>query len=522
MISLFGVKSCKETEENETNLPYLFRPVGIKLDIKKTNVKISWYEVANAKGYNIQISTDSLLFENLVVNDTVLTTSYEVELGGGLTYSLRIKAIGESSDKDSKFNVYGLFTTGTENLFEGYNQVMTSFGTFSIKWAPNSSVTNIVIKSEGQQDKVIEISAEEAQSGTKTVSNLTNGTYTIEIYNNQFKRGSVTVKVEGDYVMNPGDTLSKAISAIKDGGTILVKPGNYNVGSAALSISKSIKIKGFNPDSLPVFYMDAAASNTTNMLTIATTSRLNYIIFENISFNGYRGLDPSGMIGYIFNQGSECNVGKIMFDNCIIQHVGRTPLRVKDPGNKVIDTVIFNKCLIFDIGNESTYAIINNNITGGFINNIFITNSTFNNFAGSIILHNSNNSKSVLIENCTFNDISTSGASGTSIRYIVDYNTYIVENTLNVNNCIFGRTPRQYTEGIRTGAGTALTIKGSYCTSDYKDNNSPTITYSIIGYLNAYSGTYSDLWVDPNNNDFHFKDKSFAGKSSTGDPRWRE
>lgn len=299
----------------------------------------------------------------------------------------------------------------------------------------------------------------------------------------------------------------------------VIKPGSYNIGGTAFNLTKNIKIRGLYRDTLPVIYMSGATS-TANMLNIATTSQLNYIRFENIEFSGYLDNVSGGTkIGYMFNQSTACTLGELSFTNCVIRNIGNTPVRLKDAPIKTITNLSFDKCKIFDIGNSSVYALVNNNVAGCSITNISFTNSTVYNFAGSIVLHTTANSNSVTLQNCTFNEISTSG-TGTSIRYIIDYNTYTVTSGVTIQNCIFGSTPRAYTDGVRVSTSTNKLISGSYFTSDYKDNNAAT-TFSIMGSLTAYSGLSTALFKAPTNGDFSIIDAGFAGKSSAGDPRWR-
>lgn len=510
--------SCeKDKNDEETQLPYLFRPVGLDVQMVKTKATISWYAVDNAQSYTVQISSDSLTFENIVVDDTVVSSPFSVELQGNTLYSVRIKANGVSSEQDSKFNIYGTVRTPEENLFNDYTSMMNEQGSALVKWQPGNSVTSLVFKATGLSDKNFSISADELTAGTKTCTGLANGAYTVEIYNNQFKRGVTQVTIEGDYFISNGDNLATVISSAASGSVVIVRPGTYNMGASALNIDKSIKIKGLYINNLPVLYMDAAASTTAGMFNISTTATLDYLRFENIDFSGYIGNVAGSRIGYLFNQSTGCTVTEIRFTNCNMHNLGNTPFRVQGTAVKSIESLIFEGCKMNDIGYGSVYAIVNNNVAST-INNIRFKNCTIYNFAGSIVLHTSMPSNSVVLENCSFNEITTSG-TGTSIRYIIDYNTKTVTSGVTIKNCIFGSTPRPYTDGVRVAAGTTLTVSGSYCTTDYKDNNSTT-TFTISGLLSLFNGTSTDLWTDPVGGDFHFKATSFAGKNTAGDSRW--
>jgi len=516
------IVSCKKEENTESELPRLFRPAGVSMNLNKFTLTMSWYAVDGASAYVVQISNDSLLFENIIISDTVFTNIYTKQLGGNMLYSVRIKALG--SNKESDFKICGIIRTPTENIFVEKNSYLIDKGTIIVSWSKGKNVTHLLIKAPGFDYRTVELTDNDTLNGFKIVNDLPNNIYTIEIYDNFFKRGYIKIKVDGDYFVSPGDNLQSIIGGAASGSLIYLKPGAYNAGSATININGNITIKGLYPDTIPILFMDDAASNTANMFNIAKTSKINKILFENIDFAGFTMNNPSGgkKIGYLFNQSSECNVDTIMFYNCKIRNLGNTPFRLKDPSVKTISLLSFNNCIIYDIGYASTYALVNNNVATGTISNIEFKNSTIYNFTGSIILHNNNNSNSVILENCTFNEISTSG-NATTIRYIIDYGAgYDVTNGIKINNCIFGSTPRDYTGGIRTVNGTnSVTFNNCYYTADYKDDVNALTSYSIKAFVSQYSGNSTDLWVNPLNGDFNFKDKNFSGKSNCGDPRWR-
>jgi len=513
--------SCKKEDEDKTELPRLFGPSGINMQLSKNILSLSWYKVDNALAYVVQISQDSLTFENIIISDTVTSNNYSRELGGDALYSVRIKAI--TKDKESIFKICGTVKTSPENIFIPEKSFLFDKGTIIVTWDKNKNATHLLLKATDFETRNIELNNDDITLGYKIISSLPNNVYTVEIYNGVFKRGILIIKVDGDYFVSQGDNVASVIGNAVDGSIIYIKPGNYNVGGSALNISGNIIIRGLFADTLPVLYMDDAASTTANMINIANSGKISKIVLENIDFNGYTMNDNINghKIGYLFNQSSACEVDTIIFNNCKIHNLGNTPFRLKDAPQKTIGLLSFNNCIIYDIGYSSTYALINNNIASGIINNIEIKNSTIYNFTGSIILHNSNNSKSVLLENCTFNEISTSG-TGTTVRYIIDYSTnYDVENGIIVRNCIFGKTPREYTGGIRTKNGlNSVTVINSYYTADYNDAVNALVDYSIKGIVTSYEGNSTDLWVDPQNGIFNFKDLNFKGKSSCGDPRW--
>ena len=87
-----------------------------------------------------------------------------------------------------------------------------------------------------------------------------------------------------------------------------------------------------------------------------------------------------------------------------------------------------------------------------------------------------------------------------------------------MKNCIFGMTKQGGTtataKGVRYNTNGTADGSGGYSTSDYSALTNP------LSGLTAYPKLSTDLWTDPFNGNFKFKDATFAGKTTAGDPRW--
>ena len=74
-------------------------------------------------------------------------------------------------------------------------------------------------------------------------------------------------------------------------------------------------------------------------------------------------------------------------------------------------------------------------------------------------------------------------------------------------------------DGFDGLANTNWNIVNTYTTGDFVYGSGKD---EIPGFPSfTYSGTIYDLWNNPDNADFSFKDTGFAGKGNSGDPRWR-
>ncbi|RRN77639.1 DUF5123 domain-containing protein, partial [Pseudoxanthomonas sp. SGD-10] len=143
------------------------------------------------------------------------------------------------------------------------------------------------------------------------------------------------------------------------------------------------------------------------------------------------------------------------------------------------------------------------------INNIEVTNSTFYNIGIGLIVHTNADAASLLVDNCTFYDI-TRGDNNS--RYLISYGTKKLA-TATITNSIFSMTKNSNAGGILIAD--SYTSTNNYQTADYivaRDG--------IKGAAN-YAQASTELFENPSAADFTIKDGAFAGKLSAGDPRWR-
>jgi hypothetical protein len=530
-VALFS--SCKG--EDDLVMPRLFRPVNFNAELNKTVATISWAAVDSAVSYTLQISTDSLNFATPVLDTTITELSFVKELAGETKFYARLYANSNDSTKQSKYNVLS-FKTPAENIFQGfgtsvntgklYSAYMTDVNILTVKWAPGANVTHLILTSAdgGTRDSVL-ISASEAVAGQKDVPSLTNSNWYIKIYNNKIQRGKTYGLIEGDVILSSTDDLPTALNNATAGQVILLaKDGVYKMGSAVYRLAKNVKVRGVSPIGRPVLCMTAGTpTSTSNMLGFADASTIDFVKFENIDFTGFcDNTVTSTKIGYLFNNNLLTNVKSLSFTNCNLHNFGNTPMRLQGAKSQVIDTLSFNGCVVNDIGFSSTYAIVNSNSTD-YINNIYMSNCSFFNFKGSLILRTATSPVvatmgNINITNCTINQGMQDAGSA---RYLIDANGTTVTNGISFKNCIFGSAGGALgANGVRKGTAT-VTVTGSYFTTDYIDDPVTVVTsYSIKSLMTAYSGASTALWNNPATGDFTLKASSFAGKGLAGDLRW--
>ncbi len=518
--------SCTE-DLTPLNLPYLFRPINVNATMNGVNATITWSNVENATNYTIEIYQDSLAYDstNLVLRDTTSSTSYLVELGGETRYSARIRANASDTTKSSKYNGTLTFKTPAENIFNGYQSYMNDIHKTEIKWLPGANVTHLVYTAIGLPDSTVTVTASEALAGKKEVSALPNANYTVKIYNRTNLRGNVKVLVEGDVFLSSAQTgdLVTTLNNATSGQVIVLDSGAvYTIGTASYLFKKNIKVMGRTRTNLPVICMSTGTTSGTAMLGIDTVT-IDKVAFENINFTGYVTNNPSATkIDYLINNGAKFTLETLSFTNCRMHNFGRTPMRLKDGKEQRITNLIYDNCVINEIGFGSTYALVNVN-TKDYITNITFNNCTLYNFKGSLILKTGAYPMGkVSLTNCTINQADQDPAT----RLLFDFNSAAFSPTdgITIKNCIFGSTGPTAGGSIAAGlrSSTAVvTITGCYFTTDYIDETAVGgVNYSIKGKMTSYSGASTGLWNDPLNGIFTIKDAAFAGKGVAGDPRW--
>ena len=510
----------------ENPLIRLFKPV-VASDpaVQGNQITFSWLKINDAVSYTAMIGRDST-FNAPDQTITVGKDTSNVVFSNLLwdqSYLIRLQAKAGDPSKDSKFVLVsvktGKFPTilvpATSNDLTDYSIV--------VRWVNTGAVaTSIkVAKTDGTPVKTVALVAGDITAGYKEIQGL-NGTttYVITIFSGTTLRGTqnyttIAAPNLGNLVIDLRSitgrpTVLTDTMALAPSGTVFVlrRSETYSCNTtAAFVLSKSIKVICLPGPGTP------AQLNYLNETDIS--GAIDSIKFSNVSISGLKS-DGISKVSYMFNttSGYNCNVGQISFENCTVKSFGNAIVRLQTGAAPwgIINKVFVNNCIINDIGISSGYGIFhaaNGSANGNKINNFEMRNSTCYNFTKGVLVNSMANSTSALVESCTFNDLISGG------NFFMDFNTYTVSSVA-INNCIFGKTKDPLlSKGVRASAGTSIVTNNCYNTSDFF-----TAANNIPG-LNAFSGLSTDLFNDPANGVFTFKTTSYAGKSSTGDPRWR-
>lgn len=305
--------------------------------------------------------------------------------------------------------------------------------------------------------------------------------------------------IDNPYIL--GDTLPD----VADGSVILLKPGMAYTDTSVYHFDKSIHFMSKDPDAAEMPRIDCS-----EVFNFAEGASVDSVVFENILFdNGLDGYNGD----YVFNVTEDATIGEIRFESCRI-HGLRGICRLKD-GVGTIDQYTIYDCVVDSIKEYALFRVDKDTWSAG---HVLFKNSTFSN--SLYFIRSDNNMESVTVENCTMFDVPGDGYQ--MFRWEGPDGKQDITDSLTIKNSIWG-PGWDYTNDGRTGVkgfkglpNTKFVYINAYATSDFTYSSD-----SLPGFPEmTYQGTAYDLWVDPDNMDFNFKDMAFEGAYTIGDPRW--
>ena len=170
-----------------------------------------------------------------------------------------------------------------------------------------------------------------------------------------------------------------------------------------------------------------------------------------------------------------------------------------------VESISIDNCIISKVS-QSGYAVICDEKEQEKVGEISITNTTLKEIG--MLLRTNKGVQSVVIDRCTFYN----HTFGTGNMFRIDAQP----------------TEMTVTNLILAGDNAGMEF-GCYKNYDYLDFSTCYITNELAqakyGFTNVitFAGTAEDLFVAPENGDFHIKPNvNFGGKGKAGDPRWEE
>lgn len=496
--------------------PRLFRPV-VK-DALESNgnwVKASWQPITGSASYTAEISVDS--FRTVTARAQVDSNTYIFQnLQWERLYQVRVRANAQDTARSSKFAELGQIRTAR---FPSILNIPTvseiNDNSVKVSWTPSGdavSQVKILLASDSSVVATVNLTAADINNKFRVVSGLKSSTnYIIFLYSGTAVRGWANFQTKAALIGTIIDLrgISGNVNILRDtvpkipaGSIVLLKRGERYEINSTVNLARTITFMAgddlLNP-SKPIIFMP-------QNFNITDGSTIDSIVFNDVSL---LGSDYASK--YVFNINTACNIGKIRFENCtasIFRGVLRSQSRPV-----LIGALEMNNCIVDSISN---YGIFNIDVATSKADHIRITNSTV--YRAERVITSRNNSLTVLMENCTFNQ----APMGNSASYYIDYSTAGTNNVTNgitINNCILGIGKNSngafIVRGTRVNAATVINASNNYRTSDHVSagNDFP----NIITYGKASTA----LWQSPATGQFRIIDNTFAGRNTAGDPRWR-
>lgn len=505
--------SCKKKPIEAFIPEQMFTPTGITITGGDTIVTISWpaslFSAGSGVTYTLEISKDSTFQAtpdlSLTVNGITRTIGDDT-LTDRVRYFARVKANATNNSTGSNWITSSSgFTLIGVQIFKPLQSSDIIDNAVILNWITTPGVSKIVLTDGVGNIINIPLTSADNDLGQKLITGLTAGTsYTAEIFAGTRSKGllNFTTKtaVTGSNVIdlrgidNRPQVLYDTLPQIASGSIVLLRRGAIYTIPASYVFNQSVSIiSGLG------FGDPATISLSGNF---DASGIIDSLMFSDIT------IANAGTSSYFMNVGSVATIGILSLTNVTTKGVfNNSFIRLKTSGD-VINNLNINNCIIDSFGIASKYAVIYASASSNAkINNITINNSTFYSFY-YFIRQDGITGTSLNINSCTFNDMIYSGG------YFINYSGTF-PSVFNISNSIFGSTiDPTNANGIKSSGNAVLS--NCYMTSDCVFSANP-ITGATV-----YAGTAATLFASPATGDFTIADNSFAGRSNSGDPRWRQ
>ncbi len=524
-----AVTAC-DTEQDwevDSSTARLFGTTELSVDPSDTQVAVTFTKVQGAEGYQFELSTDSLYLDDVSSSSIVevLTNSPDTiyNLMGETKYYLRMRSIAEGQTS-SKWVYYestsgrNYFTTDAEQIFYATTSADYDDENITVNWDTSKEATSLVLYRDGETVQTVALSSSDLAAGTYTFTGLNpTTTYTIEIYNGDTRRGTLTVTtavampaanyrvtisedveyISQDMIDQYAEEAQAAAGSTTNYSVTIAIPAGMTVGFHGLSDTDGSNTNIKLPDGMSVTFFGLSGGetpviNAEKCLDISGSHA--YVRFQNVQIN-------DGGCQYLINQSSACTVAELSFTDVTVVSLARSLVRLQSSDTKVISKLTLDNVYVMSQG-SGAYAMLYFNNSSYTVSEIEVKNSTLTNLQHSFIACSGATVNTITISDCTFYNIIGSG------RYFCDANNN--STNVDITNCVFGLSlTADNSRGIRT-AGTA-TMSNSYLTSDFTISSNA----SAFSQATTLETDAASLFADPTNGDF-----TLTTSLGAGDPEW--
>ncbi|WP_194831567.1 DUF5123 domain-containing protein [Prolixibacter sp. NT017] len=492
----------------------VFTPLNLQVKVRdKTTAEISWDERGDASSYILQVSQDSLDFSDIVETDTITSSDnpYSVDLIGNLRYSVRMVGISDSLS-NSKWSDGVTFKTLPENIFYAVADTDIHATSATLRWPAKSKVTDLVVN---PGDTKVSLTAQEIANGAATISGLTGRTtYTVKLYKDTIVRGTASfttyVDVANATPVHPGDDLATVIANAGSGDVLALYPGDYSASAGNITIDKSITIVGVYPFNKPLLH---------NQFVIADGAQ--DVVLEALDMNGAY-TDATDMPVTLdepvqYNTTDFATLGTLTLRNVTVDTYNKS--FISDGGSQFeTSSILVDNCVVSNVYNSGGDFIDSRK---SFIQNLTVTNSTFNNCATvntrdfirmdggtkGNSYDDGTNTPVIVVSHCTLYDVMNSSSS-TKRMFYVRWSMNEITSSHNIlsdmGNSVYSN--QSATTQPVCDYNNYFNADG-YISGDNLSDNSNTYTTEDPGFKNPATG------------DFTISNPALID-NQVGDPRW--
>ena len=500
----------------------------------------SWKATPNTTGYVIEVSTNPLSDDvpmggegSIVYGDgieKITKTTYLLEnLESETEYYARIKSVGDG--KESNWVYYddgGTFKTSKDQILKTPTEITDS--SIKVSWEENCTVTSLRIYNDNGYDQTILLEAAELESCSITIQGLDPMTaYTIEIYNGDRLRGTVTVNTEaGELAEVTIDEVTKnsvrlTCATVFDGYTWVTDGSIPTEAEQTISETSTTEVTGLTDNTkYDIYLFNNGVIIGKASFTTQRDYPVGYTVTAITSSGDFESMisSASGNVVFTIPEGAEWNIGSVTIkndnlDNFIIWGEGSnkpkltisltikgnvetaeiynlklTTEKASDGWNKTylinyqdngtLEKLKIEKCDILETGDAVRFKCDASSNIGG----IEISDCFFNGFMDGAVMLSELKSKitnGVEIINSTF----VNGKDAASI-----FKSKNANDKFTVENCTFYTTPKYiYEDGTASEFIVKNCLFGGSSQSLLK-NGTPTVTDSYSANDITWSKDY--------------------------------
>lgn len=291
----------------------------------------SWKATPNTTGYVIEVSTNPLSDEvpmgsegSIVYGDGVekiTRTTYLLEnLEPETEYYARIKSVGDGKESHWVYYEDGeTFKTSKDQILKTPTEITDS--SIKVSWEENCTVTSLRIYNDNGYDQTILLEAAELESCSITIQGLEPMTaYTIEIYNGDRLRGTVTVNTEAGELAEvtiaevTKNSVKLTCATVFDGYTLVTDGSIPTEAEQTISETSTTEVTGLTDNTkYEIYLFNDGVIIGKALFTTLRDYPAGYTVTAINSASDFESTinKASGNVVFTIPEGAEWNIGNV-------------------------------------------------------------------------------------------------------------------------------------------------------------------------------------------------------------------